>query len=143
MSEDTTRLLPNDDSKLILAQLQIVIGRLDTIDANQRALEARQAALEERQASLEERQVALEQRQASLEEKVERRLQETRPIWEAVLAQLQRLELRMDRFEASMTALESEQKEIRRGLFYNSREFTRMNDELLERIEKLEGRDAA
>lgn len=115
MSEDPTKLLPNDDLKLVLAQLQILIRQVETLTM--------QVA-------------ALEQRQAMLEDKVDRRLQETRPIWEAVLA-------RVDRIDARLSVLGEEQKDIRRTFFGNTREFMRMNDELLDRIEKLERRDAA
>lgn len=57
MSEETTKHLPDSDSKLILA-------RLDSIDA----------------------------RLTTLEDKVDKRLQETRPIWEQVLTKLGNLE---------------------------------------------------
>jgi len=62
MSEDTTRNLPDTRSfeERVLAEL----------------------------AAQRERQINLEQRFDRLEEKVERRLMETRPIWEAVLAEI-------------------------------------------------------
>jgi chromosome segregation ATPase len=41
-------------------------------------------------------------RLAALEEKVERRLQETRPIWEQVLARLDSFEGRLDSFETEL-----------------------------------------
>jgi chromosome segregation ATPase len=43
----------------------------------------------------------------ALEERVDRRLQETRPIWEAVLARLDKLEERMAALETRMAALET------------------------------------
>ena len=57
MSEDTTRQLPDDGIKLLLA-------RFDSLDA----------------------------RLTALEDKVDRRLQETRPIWEQVLERLTKVE---------------------------------------------------
>jgi chromosome segregation ATPase len=60
MSEDRTRQLPEDTLRLILRQLE----------------------------SLNSRMTGLEQRMTALEEKVDRRLQETRPIWEQVLSRL-------------------------------------------------------
>ena len=60
MSEEPTQPLLNDT-------LQLILARLDSIDA----------------------------RLTALEEKVDRRLQETRPIWEQVLARLDTLEAEM------------------------------------------------
>lgn len=71
MSEDPTQHLPNDNFKLILA-------RLDSIDS--------------RLSNLENNAAALDTRLTSPEDKVDRRLQETRPIWEQVLARLDNLE---------------------------------------------------
>ena len=42
----------------------------------------------------------LEGRLTALEEKVETRLHDTRPIWEAVLSRLDKIETRLDRMEA-------------------------------------------
>ncbi len=69
MSEETTRHLPADDLKLILAHLESINTRLST-----------------------------------LEEKVDRRLQETRPIWEQVLARLDGVENRMQSLENEVRA---------------------------------------
>ena len=67
MSENLTQQLPDDPLRLILA-------RLDSIDSRMSGLEGRMTALEE---------------------KVDRRLQETRPIWVQVLARLGSLETEM------------------------------------------------
>ena len=96
MSEDTTRSLPDDGVKLILA-------RLDSMDA----------------------------RLTTLEEKVDRRLQETRPIWEAVLEQLKELNGRV-------TRLENEFKDHRRMFRAAFSDMARLQDDLEERAEKLE-----
>ncbi len=107
MSEDTTRMLPSEDTKLILAQLQTLTGQVQ-------ALVTQVATLNERQ--------------AVLEDKVDRRMQETRPIWEAVLARLEKIESHLGNLEARMTELEAEQKELRRAFFGNVKEFMRMNN---------------
>ena len=60
MNEETTQQLPNDLLKLILARLDSIDKRFESTDA----------------------------RLTSLEEKVDRRLQETRPIWEGVLVEI-------------------------------------------------------
>ena len=56
MSEELTQGLPQDGVRLILARLDSIDSRLDS----------------------------LETRLSALEDKVDRRLQETRPIWEKV-----------------------------------------------------------
>ena len=52
---------------------------------------ARFDALEERMTAFEGRMTGFEDRMIALDENVDRRLQETRPIWAAVLAQLEQL----------------------------------------------------
>lgn len=64
MSEDTTRQLPDDGVRLILARLDSMDSRLDSMGS----------------------------RLTTLEDKVDRRLQETRPIWEQVLTRLTSVE---------------------------------------------------
>lgn len=74
MSEEITQPLPNDTLRLILVRLESIDGRLNGIDT---------------------RLDSLDGRLTTLEEKVDRRLQETRPIWEQVLARLDTLEAEM------------------------------------------------
>jgi hypothetical protein len=64
MSEEPTQNLPQDGVGLILARLDSIDSRLDNVEG----------------------------RLTTLEDKVDRRLQETRPIWEQVLARLDSLE---------------------------------------------------
>ena len=74
MSEDPTQNLPQDGLRQILA-------RLDSIDS--------------RLSNVENRLSNVEGRLSALEDKVDRRLQETRPIWEQVLTRLDSLEIEM------------------------------------------------
>ncbi len=80
MSEDTTRQLPNDALSQILA-------RFDAMDARFNSLETRLTALED---------------------KVERRLQDTRPIWEQVLERLTKVEERLTKVEERLGKVEEE-----------------------------------
>ena len=64
MSEEPTQNLPQDGVGLILARLDSIDSRLDNVES----------------------------RLSSLEDKVDRRLQETRPIWEQVLVRLDAVE---------------------------------------------------
>jgi chromosome segregation ATPase len=57
---------------------------------------ARFDALDERMSRLEDRVSKIDNRLSSLEEIVDRRLQETRPIWEAVQAKLEHIDTKLD-----------------------------------------------
>jgi chromosome segregation ATPase len=71
VSEDTTQQLPNDALRQILARFDLMDARFDS----------------------------LETRLTALEDKVDRRLQETRPIWEQVLDSLTKVETRLGKLE--------------------------------------------
>ena len=99
MSENLTQQLHDDPLRLILA-------RLDSIDS--------------RMGGLENRMTGLEDRMTALEEKVDRRLHETRPIWEQVLARLDGIDGRLDKLDSRMDSLENEMRlgfrEVKTGL---------------------------
>jgi predicted nuclease with TOPRIM domain len=73
-------------------------------------------------------------RLTSLEERVDRRLQETRPIWESVLAQLKEVNTRL-------TRVENEHKDFRRMFRSAFSDMSRIQDDFEERLDKFEGRD--
>ena len=56
---------------------------------------------------------SLGNRLTSLEAKVDARLQETRPIWEAVLSRLDKIETRLDRIEVKMDVFTRDVAEAR------------------------------
>ncbi len=66
---------------------------------------ARFDALDLRISSLEVKVDEMNGRLTTLEEKVDSRLRETRPIWEAVLARLETIEGRLDEIEKEVKAL--------------------------------------
>ncbi|HEY0547422.1 MAG TPA: hypothetical protein VGC91_18725 [Pyrinomonadaceae bacterium] len=79
------------------------MARFDALDARFNAMDARFDRLEERLTNVEARLDrvearldGLETRLTMLEERVDRRLLETRPIWEAVQAQLKQLNKKFD-----------------------------------------------
>ena len=80
-------------------------------------------------------------RMITLEEKVDRRMQETRPIWEQVLARLDKVEARLDKIEARLGKVESELYSLNRKfrVFYD--DIPKLQDkqeDLEERVKKLE-----
>ena len=80
MSEDLTMGLPNDGTEQILTLLRGVDARL----------------------------TRLEERLTSLEERVDRRLMETRPIWEQVLSRLNVIDTRLQAVEVRLGSVETE-----------------------------------
>ena len=75
MSEDLTQNLPSRPfEERVLAELSAIRGTLSQLDS--------------RMTSLEDRITSLEGRMTSLEEKVDARLHDTRPMWEAVQERL-------------------------------------------------------
>jgi predicted nucleic acid-binding Zn-ribbon protein len=83
MSEDITEPLPGETLRLILARLDSIDSRLNGIDVRLDGLDTRLTALEE---------------------KVDRRLQETRPIWEQVLTRIEALETGFSQFRIEAAA---------------------------------------
>ncbi len=85
MSEDTTQDMNGSRSfeERVMARFDAMDARFDAIDG--------------RLTKVEERLEGLDIRLTNLEEKVDRRLMETRPIWEAVQAQLEELNRKFER----------------------------------------------
>lgn len=77
---------------------------------------------------------SMNERLIALEDKVDRRLQETRPIWEQVLSRMEAFETRMEAFETRMGAFEA-----RMGAFETRMEtFEARLDSFEARLENLE-----
>jgi len=138
MSEEITQHLPNNALQLILARLDSIDARLDSMDLRLNSMETRLDSMDVRLNSMDVRLDSMDARLTSLEEKVDRRLQETRPIWEQVL-------VRLDAVEAELSETRAE---IKSGLRRVERQIDILNhnildlrtdvDELDERVTKLE-----
>jgi chromosome segregation ATPase len=126
MSGELTQQLPNDLLRQILA-------RLDSMDARFGRMEQRLERVEARLDSMEQRLDSMDARLTTLEEKVDRRLQETRPIWQGVLEQLKEINARLDRIEKEIFTL-------RRWSRSTFAEMNLEHDKLEERVENVEAR---
>ena len=86
MSEDFTKELPGASpfEKRVLAELA--------------ALRTEVAEIRVQQVAMAKNITVLDQRLTSLEERVDNRLKETRPIWEAVRAQIEKLDEKFNLF---------------------------------------------
>lgn len=67
-------------------------------------------------ANINRRLDGLETRLTNLEEKVEARLYDTRPIWEAVLAKLDRMEAKLDVFGRDLVEARTDVEMLKRRL---------------------------
>jgi|ERR671927_61245 chromosome segregation ATPase len=76
-------------------------------------------------ANINQRLGGLDGRLTSLEEKVDKRLQETRPIWEAVLLRLDKVETRLDGMDARLESMDARLEKV-------EDKFTTVADELLD-----------
>ena len=126
MSEELTQQLPGDILRRILARLDSIDSRLDSMGTRLDGVEARLGSVETRLDSMDAKLTALE-------DKVDRRLQETRPIWEAVLEQLKEVNARLDRVEKEIISM-------RRWSRHTFAEMSVEYDNLEERVDKIEER---
>ena len=102
MSEDTTQRLPDDGVRLILARLDSMDSRLDSMNSRLDSMDSRLTALGD---------------------KVDRRLQETRPIWEQVLTRLTAIEGRLTVVEEELIKLGTRVKKVEDEVFMLRRKF--------------------
>ena len=115
MGEDTTQEFPKNSLAVILARFESMEG------------------------SLNFRMDSFESRLTALDEKVDRRLMETRPIWQQVLSRLDSVDSRLDHVEE-----EFENLGLKFRIFQNDLLRMQTRDErMAERIEKLEHPPAA
>lgn len=115
MSEDRTQQLPEDSLRQILARFDSIDARFDSLDA----------------------------RLTALEDKVDRRLQETRPIREQVLTRLTAVEERLTGVEEELTKLGTRVKKVEDEVFMFRRKFDVWTGDLAllrQRYEDLEER---
>ena len=103
MSEEMTERFNSSDSfeTRVLTALAAINGQLGSINV-------RLTALEEKVSAIDARLTAVEQKMDAIEEKVDARLRETRPIWEGVLARLDRMDAKFDVFAREMLEMRAD-----------------------------------
>lgn len=113
MSEDRTQQLPGAPSfeERVLTLFDRVFAELATIRADIGVLS---------------------ERQDRLEDKVDRRLQETRPIWEAVLSEVRALNARVEIVEADMTTIKTDVQTIKEDVKRVDTKFEVITQQLFE-----------
>jgi polyhydroxyalkanoate synthesis regulator phasin len=126
MSDNPTQEMPNSSSFE-----ERVFARFDALDTHVSSLEIN---TDRRLSSLEEKVDGLDRRLTSLEEKVDTRLRETRPIWEAVQADLAKVKDNVKEIKYVLKAIHKDMFRARG----EHEELDERVDELNERVEKLE-----
>jgi len=88
---------------------------------------------------------SINERLTALEEKVDRRLQDTRPIWEQVLSRLTDIEARLTSVEKRLEAVESEVYDLGRKFRVFNADILKLQDkqeDLGERLQQIESERA-
>ena len=106
MSEETTQ-------QLLVTRVDLIVARVDRVIS---MVEESNARLQ----SVEERQDSLKAQLETLDARVEKRLQDTRPIWESVQSRLADLDKKVDgigelrtEMDSRFTKLETDNQELR------------------------------
>jgi chromosome segregation ATPase len=118
MSEVGTQPLPDDGVRLILARLDSIDARLNSMDARFDSLDARLT---------------------TLEDKVDRRLQETRPIWKQVLVRLTNVEEGLANVKKGLAKVEARLEKVEDEVDGLSRKFSIFNKDILKLQDKQGG----
>lgn len=94
VNEDPTKELPGATpfEQRVLAEFAALRGEVGTLRGEVGTLRSEVAEIRAQQVAMARNIGALDQRLTSLEERVDARLKETRPIWEAVQAQIAKLD---------------------------------------------------
>jgi chromosome segregation ATPase len=100
VSEDFTKELPGATpfEKRVLAEFASLRGEVAEIRGEVAELRGEVAEIRVQQTAMAKNIAALDERLTSLEERVDNRLKETRPIWEAVQAQIEKLDAKFNLF---------------------------------------------
>jgi chromosome segregation ATPase len=107
MSEETTKNFDGEES--FAARVLSELARLNSqMTAGFASVENRLDTVERRLTTLEGRVAVLDGRITALEEKVDARLHDTRPIWEAVISRLKVIDKKLDLFAKDMMELRAE-----------------------------------
>ncbi|HEY0169761.1 MAG TPA: hypothetical protein VGB98_01825 [Pyrinomonadaceae bacterium] len=93
-----------------------VLEQLAALREGMNSLGGRLSGLEERFSGVETRLSGVEVRLLAVEEKVDARLRETRPIWEAVLSRLEKIGAKMDIFSRDLIDTRTDVEMLKRRL---------------------------
>ena len=87
-----------DEFAAVRREIAVIRSEQVSMQSDIAEIRTQQAAMAKNIAILDQRVTSVEAQLTSLDEKVDRRLKETRPIWEAVKAQIKLLDAKFDNF---------------------------------------------
>jgi chromosome segregation ATPase len=98
MNEDPTKELPQKRSfeEQVLAEFAALRSKVAEIRSEVAEIRSEVAEIRTQQLAMAKNIAGIDERLTSLEETVDARLKETRPIWEAVQAQIEKLDQKFD-----------------------------------------------
>jgi archaellum component FlaC len=105
------------------------------------SIDSRLASVENRLTAVEDRLTKVEDRLATVEDRVDRRLQETRPIWERALNEIVETRAEVEKVENRLGRIENEIKDLRRMYRHTYSDVTLVQEDLEERLDKIEAGD--
>ena len=120
MKDDVTKgsADPRSFEERVFARFDSMDARFDRVDARLDKVEARLDGLETRMTSMEEnvgaRFALVDVRLDKLEQLVDKRLLETRPIWESVQFELRRLNAKFEQYVEDLFEIRSDHRTLRK-----------------------------
>ena len=141
MSEDLTQGLNGsleDKVDWLISAVRSMDSKVESIDSGVESIHSRVESVDSRVESIHSRVESMDSRLGSLETKVDERLKDTRPMWEAVQAQLAEVRESQDRLRGEM---EKGFRLVDRRLEHLPVEYDRLfryHRDLEERVEKIE-----
>ncbi len=122
----------------ILNLLQSLVAKVDNLTTEVQEIKTDQQDLKLRVGGIENNMVYFATRLQSLEEKVEARLHDTRPIWQAVLERLTTIESDLVSLKSDMTVVKSDIDFLKQGQERIEKQFLDFRQDVLNRLDKLE-----
>lgn len=130
--------------KTLLTQVNVLTSNVEDVKADVQGLKSWANVTDNRLANMENKIVDFATQLNNLDEKVENRLHDTRPIWESVLARLDRLETNVETVKADITtikadvaATKSDQETLKQNQENLEKEFRTFRQEVLSRLDEL------
>jgi chromosome segregation ATPase len=85
---------------------------------------------------------SIDSRLSTLEQKVDARSYETKPIWEQALKEIMETRAEVVKVEGRLGNIENEIKDMRRMFRYTFADIARVQEDIEERLDKIEGRES-
>lgn len=130
--------------KTLLTQVNVLTSNVEDVKTDVQGLKSWANVTDNRLANMENKIVDFATQLNNLDEKVEKRLHDTRPIWEAALARLDNLETNVEAVKADVATIKSDiaanksnQETLKQNQENLEKEFRAFRQEVLSRLDEL------